>query len=364
MIDRQAETNSSEFRHEGQDLSLEIAVLRNALLAGAENVVYMLIAVSSRTVDANDESASAPGQPEIGCSAPTTDACAGDSAASSWPAFSEMAVRLKVPRGATYGFLRLLTRADGIWNPPDLFADTQCIGLARVVLPAALIPSFGESARVTGLRLQGVPLTEQGVQVIGRSLVLPVVKGDEYAASAEDEFVPDLLDEPAAIWTNRGNCPRSCIATKVEAPKPEHRSHPSNRSRAKEMSIRPGTGGTRTIVGADVTHVRSMRARTLPPPQHGHAHMPLHGQTGIGCSPETARVLVGLARDGSQSGGDTSRSRARWLLRLRIGDSPDASVAGRRLGRTPKSRTPYAQSESCVEPGAPKWRHQLGVRHQ
>ncbi len=195
--DWRATMNHLEPRCREQALSLEIAVLRSALLADAENVVYLMIAVSSHSAVDNDAGEGDPGRSEVSSAPPKAEPLAADPEASAWPAFGELAVRLKVPRGVSYGFHRLLTQADGIWNPPDLCADTQCMGLARIVLPATLTPPVGESLRVAGVRLHGVPLNEHSMHVAGATLVLPVVGSDDYAAIAEDKLVRELLDEAA-----------------------------------------------------------------------------------------------------------------------------------------------------------------------
>ncbi len=185
-------------------LCLGLAVLRNALLCGVENIVYLLLTVSARIVVAGDGEEEDPGHADARKNSPSAELGAAHHEASPWPAFKELAVRLKVPAGAAYGFHRAMAQSNGIWKPPDLLAATQCIGLARVVLPASAVPSIGDNVRVAGVRLQGVPLNEHVMQVAGTTLVLPVVDADEYAVTAEDSFVRELLDEEAghldATW--------------------------------------------------------------------------------------------------------------------------------------------------------------------
>ena len=81
----------------GQALCLEAAVLRNALLFGVKNIVYLLLTVSARIVVADDGEEEDPGYADATKDSPSAESGAARHEVSPWPAFRELAVRLKVP---------------------------------------------------------------------------------------------------------------------------------------------------------------------------------------------------------------------------------------------------------------------------
>ena len=157
-------------------LSLGTRVLRNAILAGADNVVHLLLIVSVSAAD----------KPDGGSTNPDAD---------QWPAFHDLVLHLTVPRGVTFEFHRDMAQARGDWTPPDLAAGSEVIGLARIILPAGAVPSVGEGVRIAAVRLRGTPLNDHVMVMTGTTIVLPVLSAEDYAAVPEDDVVRELIDE-------------------------------------------------------------------------------------------------------------------------------------------------------------------------
>ena len=194
-------------------LRLESAVLRPAVRAGVENIIFLLLVVSARIDDDQNCSLIELFSRDAREQQPTPIAASVQGETPKWKGIGDIELYLKVPRGASYTFHRDMSQVDGIWKPPDLPEGAQTIGVARILLPARDLPANGDSVRIAS-RLRGVPFNEQIMTTTGTTFTLPVVGADEYAATQEDEKVREILEESAGFedgsWGGRGalrECP-------------------------------------------------------------------------------------------------------------------------------------------------------------
>jgi hypothetical protein len=179
-------------------LRLESAVLRPALRAGVENIVFLLLVVSALIDDDQDCSVIELFSRDTRDQLPAPIAASVQGEMPKWKGIRDIELYLKVPRGASYTFHRDMSQVDGIWKPPDLPEGAQTIGVARILLPARDLPANGDSVRIDS-RLRGVPFNEQIMTTTGTTFTLPVVGADEYAATPEDENVREILEESAGF---------------------------------------------------------------------------------------------------------------------------------------------------------------------
>jgi len=179
-------------------LRLHIFALRDAIVAGAENLVYLLLQASAHNGVDHDDRADEQAASEAQGQSQLTSAGPEHQDNIQWPGYCDVQLYMKVPRGASYQFHRDLSHARGLWALPDLPAGTQCIGTARILMPAHIVPDIGDEVSVAGVRLRGSKLNDHAMTMTSATLVLPVLGAGDYAALPEDEFVREYLYETAS----------------------------------------------------------------------------------------------------------------------------------------------------------------------
>lgn len=164
----------------GSELALQVVPLRRAVSAGKDNIIHMMLIVSASHVSSgSDENGHA------------TSVAADDE---QWPVFQHLRLDLKVPRGVTYGFHREMTQLGGSWTPPDLLPGYRCVGIARIDLPAHMVPPVGNTARIATVRLWGTPLSTH-LDIHHRLMIdLRVVSDEEYARTEQAADVLQLVE--------------------------------------------------------------------------------------------------------------------------------------------------------------------------
>lgn len=164
----------------GSELALQVIPLRRAISAGKDNIIQMMLIVSaSHASSGGDEDGHA------------SSVAANDE---QWPAFQDLRLDLKVPRGVNYGFHHEMTQLGGSWTPPDLLSGYRCVGIARIDLPAHMVPPVGNTARIATVRLWGTPLNTH-LDIHHRLMIdLPVVSDEEYARTEQAADVLQLVE--------------------------------------------------------------------------------------------------------------------------------------------------------------------------